>query len=329
MRIDLFIGLHNYNYTLLTYIFGCIFLPILLSDAGASGPPFVSRFPQVYEPSGVIIFPSADILIIEDEGDEPLHIARFADGLSGAANIKILPVSLTLPVPVSDLEGAAIGRNETAFLITSFSTTKKNKRKKKRQRLLQLKVKNGQIVQEQHFDHFLPTLTAQLLKEKHLTPADVGTLNIEGIAFDREKKKLLVGLRTPLAKDKAIIVIVENPYDIFSKDSEPNFSDQNITLNLGGGGIRGITYDHTLKTYLLVNEVPDNKGKLRPALWAWDGNRLQKPVRISLPKLKGVKNFEGVATITIDSNHLLLLVCDDGKRKNGKGGHYVVLNFDF
>ena len=173
----------------------------------------------------------------------------------------------------------------------------------------------------------MPSLTHQLLKEKHLNSTDIDNLNIEGIAFDKDKKHLLIGLRAPLARGKAVIVIIENPYDIFAPNSSPRFSDQNIVLNLDGG-IRGITYDHILKTYLIVNEVANKKGKLRPALWAWDGNRLHKPVRISLPKLKGVKNFEGVATITRNSRHLLLLVCDDGKRKKDKGGHYVVLDLE-
>ncbi len=303
-------------------------VPILLLDAGASDSPSVYRFPQIYEPSGLIFLTTADILIIEDEGDYPLHIARFADASSGVVKIQDLLGKLVLSAAVDDLEGVALGRDKTVFLITSFSTTKKNKRKQKRERLLQLKIKDGRILHERHFDNLLQFLSQQLLKEKRLNSTGIATLNIEGIAFDKEKENLLIGLRAPLAEGRAIILTLENPYDIFSKNSDPIFSDQNIVLNLGGGGIRGITYDHTLKTYLIVNEVANKKGKLRPALWAWNGKRSQKSVRISLPKLKGVKNFEGVATITRNGRHLLLLVCDDGKRKKGKGGHYVVLDFE-
>lgn len=315
------------SYIIFAFTLACLLLPILSSDAGASDASYIHRFSEIYEPSGAIFMAAGDLLVVEDDGDFPLHFFPFKDGANGFENLQSPPVDRALSTPVSDLEGAALGRDETVYLITSFSTSKNNKRKQKRQRLIQFKIEDGRVIQERHYDHLLSSLSQQLLKEKHLDSTDADTLNIEGIAFDQKKKHLLIGLRTPLADSRAIIVILENPYDLFANNSEPHFSEKNIGLNLGGRGIRGITYDQTLKTYLIVNEVLSKKGKLRPALWSWDGNKLHKPVKISLPKLKGVKNFEGVATIKHNSNHFLLLVCDDGKRKKGKGGHYVVLDF--
>ena len=143
MRTDFSISLLKNNCFLVTCIVG-VLLPALLSEAVASDFPFVSRFSQIYEPSGVIISASSDILIVEDEGDDPLHITSFANDSP--------PIPLTLSIPVSDLEGVALGRDETVFLITSFSTTKKNKRKQKRERLIQLKVKGDRVVDEHHFN---------------------------------------------------------------------------------------------------------------------------------------------------------------------------------
>lgn len=300
--------------------------PTIQLGASTSAPPLVSRFSQIFEPSGVINFPNGDILIIEDEGDSPLHLTNFSDNSSSDKISLNQPTSIRLASPVDDLEGITLGRDGMIFLITSFSTTKKGKRKQKRQRLIQLKIENGRIVHELHFDNLLPHLTEQLANEKYLDKPGVDALNIEGIAFDKDKKHLLLGLRAPMKESEAIILVLENPYEIFSKTVPPRFSNPNIALDMAGGGIRAITYDDTLKTYLLANEIRNRKDKLRPGLWAWDGNPAHEPSRISLPKMKGVSNIEGITSVVINTKSYLLLMCDDGQRKTGKGAHYILLD---
>ena len=314
-------------FTLFLSLSGFMLLSMAHSDTFATESPAVSRFSHIYEPSGVLSLPDGDILIIEDEGSNPIYITRIADPSN--ADFLDPSMALHLSTPVSDLEGITLGRDETVFLITSFSIAKKKKRKQKRQRLIQFQIKDGRIIRELHFDNLLPYLTQQLRKEKHVDLKDDDTLNIEGITFDKEKDHLLIGLRSPLTKGKAIIIVLENPYDIFSGITPPRFSVRNIVVNLDGEGIRGMTYDHILEMYLITNEVKNRKGKLRPALWTWGGNSAHKPVRVSLPKLKGVKNIEGITSVSIGSRHFLFLVCDDGEGKKGKGAHYILLDAGF
>ena len=327
-RVSLTMSLLMGVFTLFLSLSGFMLLSMAHSDTFAAESPAVSRFPHIYEPSGVLSLPGGDILIIEDDGSNPIHITRIAD--PSVADFLDPFTTLHLATPVSDLEGITPGRDETVFLITSFSVAKKKKkRKQKRQRLIQFQIKDGRIIRELHFDNLLPYLTQQLRKEKHVDSKDADTLNIEGITFDKEKDHLLIGLRSPLTKGKAIIIVLENPYDIFSGTTPPRFSVRNIVVNLDGEGIRGMTYDHILEMYLITNEVKNRKGKLRPALWAWDGNSAHKPVRVSLPKLKGVKNIEGITSVSIGSRHFLFLVCDDGERKKGKGAHYILMDAGF
>jgi len=297
-------------------------LPVLQPVSGAAGLSLINRFSHIYEPSGVLRLSGGDLLVIEDDGHNPLHLIPVIDGSSAFLG---QPVSLPLSTSVGDLEGISSGRDGTVFLITSFSPTRKNKRKKKRQRLIQFQIENGRIVNELHYDNLLPYLTRHLAKEKSVGTKGADTLNIEGIALDKENDSLLIGFRSPLEKNKAVIIVLENPYDLFSTSASPVFSPRNILLDIGGEGIRGMGYDDIEGGYLITNEVKNRKGNLRPALWFWKGDPSSKSAGIPLPKLKGVKNIEGITPITIGSRHFLFLVCDDGARKKKKGAHYILL----
>jgi len=305
---------------------GLLLLSIPVLGSSVANPISIARFSHIYEASGVVSSPEGDILIVEDDGSNPLRVTQFKRGSDLKGKSLKTPVVLQLSTPVDDLEGVAVGKDETIFLITSFSVTKnKKKRKKKRQRLIQLKIRNGKIIRELHFDHLLTPIIQQLLKGQLVEKTTADTLNIEDITFDKNKKHLLIGLRSPLIGDKAIILVLENPYDIFSRAVKPRFSSLNITFSIGGEGIRGLTYDHSLDVYLIVNEIRNKKGKLRPALWVWKGNPAYQPTRVSLPKMKKVKNIEGITPVEVQNKTFFLLVCDDGNRKKGKGSHYILL----
>ena len=248
--------------TLFISLFGFMLMPIFQSGAVASDSPLVDRFLHIYEPSGVLYLSNGDVLIIDD-GKNPLHLISLANHSS--VDFSGPYVTMKLSTSVGDLEGIALGSDETVFLITSFSSDRKKKRKKKRQRLIQFQIKDGRIVHELHYDNLLPYLIQQLKKEKHIDGGGADTLNIEGITFDAEKKRLFIGLRSPLVKGRAIIVVLENPYKIFSGTTPPIFTGRNIKMDLGGEGIRGITYNYTLGFYLITNEVKNKKGKSEPA----------------------------------------------------------------
>ena len=284
----------------------------------------VSTFSEIYEPSTVIQLPDGLILIAEDEGDQPLHLSRLVN-LEG--DLKLEPVQLPKidPVP-DDLEGSDLGKDGAVYLITSHSINKKGKRKKKREVLARLTFKNGKISEYTAYDGLLIPLKKALEANSEMEAAGFQQLNIEGLSFDSSRKRLLLGLRAPLAGNKAIILVLENPYTIFSEGQAPRFQQKNIYLNLGGGGIRSVAYDSRRKVYLFANEIPNKKGKLRPAVWAWDGNPRSSPARVALPKLKGIKNIEGITLVQFQKKKYLLMVTDDGARKRKEGAHYIFLD---
>lgn len=316
----------NFPCILAIFVFSGLCLGI--SHKGLSSElPLIKRFEKIYEPSGVVYHPSGKLLIVEDRKGAPLYII----GFSGELNSKTWRLEQTtqfeLNEKTEDLEGIALGRDDSVFLITSFSSNKKGKRKTNRQRLILLKMVDGKVVQQQYYDSLLPELTRFLTRDKYFGKSDIDALNIEAISFDKDKARLVIGLRSPLKEGKSILLILENPYEIFMGNEPPVFSSQIIELDLGGGGVRAMTYDQSLQMYLIANEVENKKGKLRPGLWQWDGNAAHKPSKVSLPKMKGVKNIEGITPVLVNNKKYLLLVCDDGDRKEKEGAHYILLDY--
>ena len=298
-------------------------LPVNYSEA-AMKKIQAFKFADLYEPSTIVQLADGAVLIAEDEGDEPL----FYSPVTGhGKDLKLEPVQLEgINGAFHDLEGSALGKDREVFLITSHSTNKKGKRKKKREILVRLVFKDGKISEKSHYsDLFLP-MKEVLEYEPGGATAASQDLNIEGFSFDSAKKRLLIGLRSPLVEGKAIILILENPYTLFSHGQPPKFQQKKLYLDIGGGGIRSITYDSGRKVYLIANEIPNKKGKLRPALWAWDGKSQSPPSRVVLPKLKGIKNIEGLALVTSQKKTFLLMVCDDGDPQKKKGAHYTFLD---
>jgi hypothetical protein len=325
---------HNYLLPLIVMIALWGFTILTVGSSVAAGTKLkVLTFADVYEPSTVVQLAEGWVLIAEDEGEEPLFLSRV---LSLGNDLSLEPVRLKgisgalFSTPSSgaldDLEGSALGKDGQVFLITSHSTNKKGKRKKKREILTRLVFKDGRISEKTHYSDLFTPMKGVLESEPVRDTATSQELDIEGLSFDSAKNRLLLGLRSPLAGGKAIILVLENPYALFSDDQPPKFQQKKIYLDIGGGGIRSITYDSSRKVYLLANEIPNKKGKLRPALWAWDGKSHSSPTRVVLPKQKGIKNIEGIALVKSQKKTFLLMVCDDGDPQKKKGAHYTFLD---
>jgi len=227
---------------------------------------------------------------------------------------------------LEDIEGSALGKGGAVFLITSHSTNKKGKRKKKREVLTRLTFKDGKVSDNTAYYNLLVPMRKVLESESKIEAANLKQINIEGLCFDSSQERLLVGLRSPLVGDMAVILVLENPYTIFSEGQDAKFQEKMIYLDLQGGGIRSMRYDSERKAYLLVNEIPNKKGKLRPAVWSWDGKPNSSPIRVKLPKLRGIRNIEGIALTKIKKKTFLLMVADDGNHKKKEGAHYWFLD---
>lgn len=280
----------------------------------------VQTFSNLYEPSDATYLADGRVLVVEDEGDHPLRLFSLTLNKSKLA---LSPKTLKgEKIKVDDIEGISEGKNGEIFLITSHSASKKGERKKIREQLIQLTIKAEQISNIKAVGNLLPFIKKKLKELLKLEKKELEKVDIEGMTFEATKEKLLIGLRSPTHNDKALILFLLNPYDIFSKKQDPIFDDIIIGLDLKGAGIRAITYDKKHTRYLIAGETENKKGKLGSRIWAWDGLQKTRPVRVDVPKSKEVKNIEGITIVYHEGSSYLLFVCDNGNRGKNVGGKY-------
>ncbi|MGL1930156.1 MAG: DUF3616 domain-containing protein [Desulfotalea sp.] len=306
-------------------IFPLLVAAILLSSTVVLYPyPAWSKsaqsFSDLYEPSGVTYLADGRVIIVEDEGAKPLRVFSFITN-NGELALSSEAVKGG-EIKVDDLEGVTEGKNGEVFLITSHSTSKKGKRKKIREQIIKLTIDPKQISNIQTFAHLRPLIQKHLKDSLKMKDHELEEINIEGMTFDASKEILLIGLRSPINNNEALVLSLLNPYDLFRKNQNPVFDDEIIHLDLEGAGIRSISYDKRHTRFLIAGEAKNKKGKLRSRIWSWSGLQKDKPVRVDIPKIKGVKNIEGITIIDHEGSSYLLFVCDNGNRKKDEGGRY-------
>jgi hypothetical protein len=154
----------------------------------------------------------------------------------------------------------------------------------------------------------------QNVKTIATTGAPAGTqggLNIEGIAWDPNRERLLIGLRGPLIGGLGGIVPLKliDPRAKFTRENLKVDQPEVIGVSLGGQAVRDITYDPELKSFLIISGVPEGSPRTDFGLWEWDG---QSPTPIKLMTLEDKQKPEGVTSVTINNRSYAFLVGDAG-----------------
>jgi hypothetical protein len=314
--------------SILVYVF---FLSLLLST------PFVSqvragvkakilKFSSVYEPSAVIFVAPDSFLIFEDDGKKPIvHLLLQKDSKSPQLEEK---KRYSFSTRVKDLEGAVVAGGIDAaqiYAITSHSSDKDDKAQADREKLLKFSFVANTISEEKQAENLRSPLTSLLDQRDDLSAGQAQAINIEALSTTPDGKKLLLGLRSPTVGGQALLVVLENPDEVVGLGAKPEFSKEIVSFDLGGG-FRAITFDEVSGHYLFASEAKNKKGKLRPALWKWDGRVGHPAEPIKLSKIKGVKNIEGMTFFSYRNKDYLLLVCDDGDKKKKSGAHYLIID---
>jgi len=138
-----------------------------------------------------------------------------------------------------------------------------------------------------------------------------GGLNVEGIAWDPQNKRLLLGLRSPVIEGHALVVPLK------LRDSKAAFSFDNlevegrkaIRVSLGGAGIRSIEYDESRKAFYLIAGAGPNSEKMDFKTWEWSGNG-------ATPELRELETFdrrlkpEGITRFSNGSREFMFIVFD-------------------
>jgi len=285
----------------------------------------------VHEPSAILQLPDGRFLVVEDEQSHPLSLVTI-DAAGGVETVALKAGLLQMFSDfwrLDDLEGLALDRAGYVYAITSHSRDDDGDAKKSRERLVRFRIDGHKVVDTKVVEGLKSTLT-----ERHPVLAaaarmqDVkggGGLNIEALEISPDQKRLLIGFRSPVHDGRALVASVENPSGIFESDEAPRVAAVLEELDLGGHGIRGLSYVPTLGAYLVIGG-PVSRERAKFDLWLWSGHRGAPARRVTVAGLRSLERAEGVCPAVIDGEQRVMIVSDDGNRKAGRFARYLLLD---
>ena len=311
-------------------------LPSLLTSPASNTAELralgINMFNGVYEPSAVQQLPDGKLLIAEDEPNHAFSIisidktGRFIE--DEALDTRVIT---GFKRRLSDLE--ALARDDEGFIyaLTSHSRTRKGNRSPDREHLMRFKIQDGNVLGLTSYDNLTQVLETDhklhdLIRERTKAEVSFEEINIEGMAFDHVKKRLVLGFRDPEFNNMALVAFISNPKDVFERNAQPEF-DEVAVLDIDGGGIRSLNYDPVLKNYVIANEVKDENGQKFSQLWTWSGNPTDEPQKISLPNLQHITNVEAVDSITVNGKPQMILMGDEGNASQKITAKYMLVDY--
>ena len=294
------------------------------------GPAF-APLTGLYEPSAIQQLPDGRFLVVEDEEDHSFSLLTLS--ASGDASSKSLgPGWFHGGDPIwklDDLEGLALDSSGQLYAITSHSRNDDGDAQKGREKLARFRIDKDRVVEPGVVGGLKPALAAAhpvLAAAAQVLDAKSGAgLNIEALEITPDAQRLLIGFRSPLQGSQAIIASIDNPAAIFDSDATPHVSNPLQTLDLDGHGIRGMSYVAALFGYLIVSG-PASRADHAFGLWFWNGQADASARRVTVPGLAGFERAEGVCPAVIDGVPKIVIVSDDGNRKQGRFARFMLLD---
>ena len=270
----------------------------------------------VYGASGVTQLLDGRILVAEDEERHPLDIIDlFGSGAAHDYSEREIGRQLADEhiKALNDLEGVTIDPRGFVYACTSHALTTKGESKPEREVLARFTV-SGDRIENMRLAHGLKNALAALdqifVAAGESLPDEKRGLNIEGLAWDPQRNRLLIGFRNPRHKHKALAVWLGNPDDVFEHAAAPVL-DGPLPLDLGGEGVRDLTFSPSLGGFVILAGAWKHDQHTAPTLWLWNGSTLVPPVRLQTDALTDLKP-EGVVEVAVRGSHGLLIVSDDG-----------------
>ncbi len=282
----------------------------------------------IYEPSAIQQLPDGRFLVAEDEKDFPFSVlAIHPDGTTTVESLTD-DAGGENPGKLDDLEGLTTDSAGFVYAITSHSRNSKGEEKKSREKLVRFRIEGNRLISLRTVNDLKPALAANHpLLAKAAAITDVkgdGGFNIEALEFSADQRNLMIGFRSPLDAGRALVATLRNPAEIFESGAEPNVAPELIRLDLGGDGLRGMSWVPSLQGYLLISG-PVAKAQTQFRLWFWNGQADAKARPAEVEGLPGFEHAEGVTPAVIDGKPGIVIVSDDGSREEGRPARYLQL----
>jgi pSer/pThr/pTyr-binding forkhead associated (FHA) protein len=274
-----------------------------------SGTPFQGG---AFEASGVVQVPGTDgVLMVDDTKLGELLWMQIDESGKQKGAVK----SIALGASVADMEGITYGSGY--FYVTGSQSNQKDGEKNAIARFKfdagSQTIKGTEVVP--NFRDFLLTNVSELKGEGETNGKDEG-LNIEGLAWDAKRNRLLLGLRSPQLKGNALIVpvVFQNSSGPFSIDNLRVADSHAIQLPLEGLGIRDIQFDTRLDAFLIISGAPEHhEKKLGFKLWQWNGESTSSDSGLqALTDLDTQMKPEGITHFDFGGHDFIFVVGDAG-----------------
>lgn len=234
--------------------------------------PLFRALDGLYEPSAIQQLADGRFLVLEDEKTHPFTLVTIGpDGAVSGIPLRQKPQDLP---KLNDLEGIALDPSGQVYAVTSHSRDGDGEEKASRERLLRFRIEGDRAVAPKVSNALKPALLAAhpvLAAAAEIRDVkDGGGLNIEALDLSPDQQRLLIGFRSPLLGNRALVACVENPAAIFDSGEAPRISSRLETLDLGGNGIRGMSWFPSLDGYLVIGG-PVAREPVQFQLWFWNG----------------------------------------------------------
>lgn len=232
--------------------------------------PMTSFSGGTFEASGVVHVPGTDgVLFVDDGRPNEIFWLPLGSDRKQAGAIK----TIDLATSIVDLEG--ITTDGTNFYVVGSQSKAKGADQAGLARFT-FDTANQRAVGTQAatgLKKFLAENVAELRGMEH-TKYNDGGINVEGISWDPQHKRLLLGLRSPVVDGNALIV----PLKLRDQNAPLSFENleveerKAIRLPLGGAGLRSIEYDNSRKAFYLITGAGPKNEKMDFKTWEWSGN---------------------------------------------------------
>ena len=296
----------------------------------ASDPAF-RPLTGLYEPSAIQQLPDGRFLVVEDEERHPFSLLTIApDGSVAAAPLRPgLLESFRSFWKLNDLEGLALDRSGQLYAVTSHSRDGDGNEKTDRNKLVRFRIEGDHVVDTGVVHGLKPALmAAHPVLQQAAAVADGKSgqgFNIEALETIADGQQLLVGFRSPIVGQRAVVAVIENPAAMFDAGEPPRIGATLLTLDLDGGGIRAMAWVASLNGYLVSSGSAIRKQEPF-RLWFWSGDAQAPAKRVTVAGLEGFAHAEGVSPAVINGREHIIVVSDDGDRSTNRPAQYLLLD---
>jgi hypothetical protein len=272
-----------------------------------TGPPRISG--GSFEASGVVDVPASNtVLFVDDRSSTEIFAMELsADGHQAGPAVKV-PLAAT----VSDPE--AMTRDGRYFYIVGSQSTSDVEGAG----LVRFKfdASRRQVTELASITGLKAFLAAHVAELKDIDPerGNEKELNIEGLAWDPVRSRLLLGLRAPVIDGQALVIPLKmrNPRGAFHADNLQVDGGKAIRLPLGGAGVRSLEYDEVSGAFWVI-AGPASKDEAEDfRVLEWRGAS-GNPRFTEIARYSGKLKPEGITRVKVSGATNRLLVFDTGR----------------